>query len=228
MILILVRHGNTFSSGDKVVWVGKGEDLPLVKRGEEQASEVAEALRPLKFSISSLLTGPLMRAKGTAEIIREELSLKDREISIDPRLDEIDYGEWGGKSNDELLNMGFQKELEEWNSRGIYPHSAGWGVSEEELMERADSFLTELSGENLTGEVSNGGIHIAITSNGILRYFLRQIPSAYKSYADKGLLKVRTGAISVFRSSRDGESSRWEVLCWNVLPSDFDAQILEV
>ena len=31
--LLLVRHGNTFAPGDRVVWVGKGQDLPLVESG---------------------------------------------------------------------------------------------------------------------------------------------------------------------------------------------------
>ena len=37
MRLILSRHGNTFSPGEKAVWVGRRSDLPLVEEGRRQA-----------------------------------------------------------------------------------------------------------------------------------------------------------------------------------------------
>ena len=43
--LLLVRHGNTFSPGDRVSWVGRGEDLPLVESGRAQASALGATLR---------------------------------------------------------------------------------------------------------------------------------------------------------------------------------------
>ena len=43
--ILLARHGNTFGPGDRIVWVGAQEDLPLVEKGEEQARALGNALR---------------------------------------------------------------------------------------------------------------------------------------------------------------------------------------
>ena len=40
--MILSRHGNTFSPGDKIIRAGSGEDLSLVERGIEQAQLLAQ------------------------------------------------------------------------------------------------------------------------------------------------------------------------------------------
>ena len=51
MEFILARHGNTFNTGDKIVWVGRTEDFPLTQTGEEQAKKVAQFLQTKKITM---------------------------------------------------------------------------------------------------------------------------------------------------------------------------------
>ena len=44
MDILFARHGNTFGPGDKVVWVGRETDLPLVEKGLAQAEAAGQAL----------------------------------------------------------------------------------------------------------------------------------------------------------------------------------------
>ena len=59
--LLLVRHGNTFAPGDRIVWVGKGEDLPLVESGRAQAEALAAALHAAGWRPTAAVSGGLRR-----------------------------------------------------------------------------------------------------------------------------------------------------------------------
>ena len=44
MDILCARHGNTFAPGQRAVFVGAKEDLPLTEEGETQARDLAIAL----------------------------------------------------------------------------------------------------------------------------------------------------------------------------------------
>ena len=100
--ILLARHGNTFGPGDTPVWVGAKEDLPLVESGEAQARALGEALAEAGLTPSRIICGPLKRTRRAAGVVAELTGYSGSE-TIDERLKEIDYGSWGGKSNDCLL-----------------------------------------------------------------------------------------------------------------------------
>ena len=82
MKLILVRHGNTFSKGDKVVWVGARSDMPLVEKGVEQAKAVGEALKASGLEPSVIFCGPLKRTTETAQVALSTSGWNDIPIVI--------------------------------------------------------------------------------------------------------------------------------------------------
>jgi len=92
----LIRHGQTD-------WNLEGRyqgqsDIPLNSTGIKQARLVAEILRNEQFD--AVYSSDLLRALKTAEIITEyHDSLK---INTDPRLREVNQGEWEGLTRDAI------------------------------------------------------------------------------------------------------------------------------
>lgn len=208
MHMILSRHGNTFAPGDKVVWVGGSEDVPLVPKGEDQARALAGALNKARLMPVAVYCAPLRRTRGYAEIVLEELDI-DREPIVDERLLEIDYGAWAGLSSDEIVERFGEDELHAWQRRSVWPSSASWKPGEHEISARIEDFLNTVAGAHGDKEIV-----LVITSNGILRYFLKPIPGAFYNYLDNLNVKVSTGNICRLGYS-NGE---YKVVAWNKDP----------
>jgi len=176
--ILLARHGNTFGPGDKVVWVGAREDLPLVEKGEAQARALGEALAEAELTPTRIISGPLKRTRRAAELV-QELTGFGGEIEIDDRLREIDYGNWGGKSNDEIEAEFGLDALTEWDTHHRRPHGVDWSPSEDTLKANALAAMADAA----VGE----GFALVVTSNGILRYMHGALAG------DDANAKVKTG-----------------------------------
>ena len=103
--LILIRHGNTFEPEDKIVWAGARTDLPLAKKGLQQAEEMADLLMRENARIDKVLAGPLIRTRQHANIIASAIGY-GRAVEIDDALREIDYGDWEALSTEEIEALG--------------------------------------------------------------------------------------------------------------------------
>ncbi|MDE1900072.1 MAG: histidine phosphatase family protein [Alphaproteobacteria bacterium] len=203
--LILARHGNTFAPEDKPVWVGARTDLPLVDKGVAQARAIGEALRQAGLVPSVLSCGPLRRTRETAAIIMAITGFDAAALRIDDRLREIDYGAWEGKSTDEIIATGGDAELAGWNKNGIFPPSPGWSPDEAQLRANAAAILGEAT------RLSGAQTAMAISSNGILRFFAAQAVNA-AAFPDR---KVATGHVCVMEHGDDG----WHIRQWNAPPA---------
>jgi alpha-ribazole phosphatase len=93
--LILIRHGETDWNVEGR-WQGHA-DVPLNERGQAQALEVAASFAETR--IDAIYASDLKRTAETAEPLARSQGL---EIRIDPRLREIDQGEWQGLLIDEI------------------------------------------------------------------------------------------------------------------------------
>jgi broad specificity phosphatase PhoE len=199
-LLILARHGNTFGPGDRIVWVGAKEDLPLVKSGEAQAAGLGESLREHSILPSTILSGPLQRTRRAAEIIKA-ITASDTVVEIDTRLTEIDYGQWGGKSDDEITDLFGADAISDWRERHKRPENADWMPDAAALEANAMSVLNDLT--------SATGTALVITSNGILRYFHAAVGFA-------GDAKVKTGHVCAAQFNNNS----WTPLFWNLPPDE--------
>src|SRR5271165_5812273 len=208
MLLLLARHGNTFEAGEKAVWVGARTDLPLTEKGREQAGALATGLKPIKLLIKHVISGPLKRTREHAAIAAGQLGL-NASMGIDERLREIDYGAWEGKTSEEIETLGGGPELKSWNELGQWPRSPGWTPSPEAI---ADN-VTKLAQE-LTQDIAIGNAALLVTSNGILKFFLKLVPGAFDDMAAKGKLKVATGNCCALMHSQQG----WQVMFWDRNP----------
>ena len=184
MTLLFARHGNTFDPGDKVVWVGRETDLPLVAKGLAQAEQLAAAIERRGWRPDAIYCASLQRTRRTAEIVAERLGLAP---VVDGRLDELDYGSWAGRSNDEILaaDPSAAAAMEAWNKRDEWPEQAGWVSRKEPVMAALRSFAAE----RLAGQASP----LVVSSNGILRFLPRllltgELPASFK---------MRTGHLGV-------------------------------
>jgi probable phosphoglycerate mutase len=207
MLLLLARHGNTFEQGETAVWVGARTDLPLTAKGREQAAALGAGLDPLGQRIKRIVSGPLKRTREYAAIVARALNFKPP-VEIDERLREIDYGLWEGKSSEEIQALGGGAERAAWNERGAWPFSPGWSPPAETITANAAALAQELASTLPSGDAA-----LLVTSNGILKFFLKLVPGAFES-AEKGALKVPTGHCCALSC----EEGVWKVVFWNLPP----------
>lgn len=195
--VLLVRHGNTFAPGDKVVWVGARTDLPLVPSGIAQAETLAAKLKALNVTPDAVLAGPLQRTRQHAGI-----AMPHPIADIRPGLREIDYGRWEAKSTEEIGELGGAAALADWDKKFIWPEGPGWSPSKVEIDAAVRDILHGLT-QPLT---------MIVTSNGILRFFAQVAANA----PPPGALKVGTGNACLMEKSAAG----WMIRGWNLSPAD--------
>ena len=207
--IILARHGNTFAAGEVPVWVGANQDLALVESGRDQALAVAKELRHRDQIPVQIICGPLKRTHEFARIISSELSLPQVPL-VDHRLNEIDFGVWSGKTNEEISALYGHEILMNWDKRGMWPHHAGWVTQYPEFVAQVHDLVREI----IWSKSSDGPV-LFVTSNGRLRYFLSLVHSAFHERASNGTLKVKTGALSEL----NWNGKEFEIVNWNISPS---------
>jgi broad specificity phosphatase PhoE len=125
--LFLARHGDT-------PWTVSGQhtgrtDLALNDQGEQNARQLGERLRQNSFV--RVFTSPLERARKTCE-----LAGYGNSAEVDADLLEWDYGNFEGKTTDQILrvNPGWQ----------LYRDGCPNGESPEDVAARADRFITRI------------------------------------------------------------------------------------
>lgn len=164
MEIILVRHGE--SEANKAHVFG-APGTPLTPEGEEQAEALAQRLADLK--IDAVYTSTMKRAIDTATPLAGRLNKK---IITDKRLDEVSFGSWEGKPNDELAKITGKNS---WELLDSYDYDFNrWGGENAKQVElRVKSFLNDLKRQKykLVLIVCHGGIvrwlHFLITGEKI-------------------------------------------------------------
>ena len=148
--IILMRHGETPWTAQRR-YTGSS-DPSLSVRGRKQARALARYLK--KNGADVLYSSSLKRARETAAIIGRSLKKRPR---TDRRLNEISFGNWEGKTADELL-LRKDKRFLAW-CRGR-PVSAPGGESRRNFRRRVLQALREIQrrypGKKI-GIVSHGG-----------------------------------------------------------------------
>lgn len=142
--LCLVRHGQTD-------WNLEGRyhgqsDVPLNEHGRSQAQVLAHFLQGQPFT--AIYTSDLSRAKETAEIIAKVIQLP---VILEPRLREIDQGEWEGQ----LVETIKARYVELWNERIVDPTNVRppGGETVGEVAERVYTALDDIADIYPVGQV---------------------------------------------------------------------------
>jgi broad specificity phosphatase PhoE len=144
LMLYLCRHGDTEWSPYRRL-AGR-TDIPLVARGEHNARELGERLRPVHFD--AVRVSPLVRARRTAELA----GLAGAAI-VDERLLEMNFGHYEGQAVEEI-----RRERPGWT---YLRDGCPGGESPEDIGSRADSLLADVT--------SQGGTVALVAHSVILR-----------------------------------------------------------
>lgn len=122
-LLYYVRHGET-DYNVQARLQGR-RDVALNARGRAQAQECGGLLRDLfardrrEATDFAYVASPLLRARGTMELLRASLGLDPQSYAVDDRLMEISYGEWEGLTLPEIDSrmpgMLAERERDKWD-----------------------------------------------------------------------------------------------------------------
>ncbi|EMG35971.1 fructose-2,6-bisphosphatase [Desulfocurvibacter africanus PCS] len=94
-LFLLVRHGHADNVGKAIN--GRNAGVELTERGRREVRELAERLRGV--GLSAVLSSPLERARQTAAPLAEAVGVQ---VDVRQELNELNYGQWTGKSYAEL------------------------------------------------------------------------------------------------------------------------------
>ncbi|HEY6054466.1 MAG TPA: histidine phosphatase family protein [Gaiellaceae bacterium] len=149
--ILLVRHGETDWNRDRR-WQGHA-DPPLNEAGRRQSERLAETL--LADPPAAVYSSDLRRARETAEIVARRLDLP---VQTDPRLREVDVGEWSG------LTLAEVERLYPEGMRRREAGGTGWerGETYEAMGERVVAALQEIAAAH------DGGRVLVVTHGGAM------------------------------------------------------------
>ncbi|MCX6732761.1 MAG: histidine phosphatase family protein [Candidatus Roizmanbacteria bacterium] len=133
--LYLVRHGETDWNVTRTIQGQK--DIPLNAKGEGQAQELREILKPIHFD--AVFSSDLIRAKRTAEILTLERQLV---LETTNTLRERAFGIYEGKP----MDGAHEKLYELLEKYKAHPHFSEAQVeSNDQMVSRALTFIREIS-----------------------------------------------------------------------------------
>ncbi len=139
LTLVLTRHGLTDRSIPEQ-HLGQKIDISINDTGRRQADALRRRLAGTAFE--RVITSPLFRARETADIVAG----RGVEIEADPRLKEMDYGAWEGRTYAELdENDGPSRRA--WLERPDELRCPG-GESGDDVARRVAAFLDDLLDEH--------------------------------------------------------------------------------
>lgn len=150
MKLYIIRHGQTDWNVEGKIQ-GR-QDIPLNDMGRRQARALADGMK--SRPVASVYSSPQKRAMETAEAIAGPLGLTVKAV---PQLMEIGYGDWEGRSAEDILTT--DRELYEswWQHPATVAPSGGETLNQvdERCRQAWDMIRSGMKGD--TAVVAHGG-----------------------------------------------------------------------
>jgi len=145
LTLLLIRHGETAWNAESRF---RGQtDIALSPRGRRQAEALARGLPP-SFAIAHIYSSPLPRCLETARPLATALGLA---VVAEPRLIDLDYGEWQGRPIAEVAEQ-FPQEHAAWLAGDLsfrFPGGEPVGAPVERLRSFLDDVIERHQGETV-------------------------------------------------------------------------------
>jgi len=185
--ILLVRHAAHVELGR--ILSGRRRDVALSREGLEQATIVADLLGV--ESIAAVYSSPRERAYYTA---REIADRHEQKVRVADTVDEIDFGDWSGRSFSELAD---DPEWRHWNEARATARAPS-GEAMGEACERAVGALEEMAREHADGT-------IAIVSHCDI---IRGIIAHYLGLSLDNILRFDIAPASVSRLALEGSGGR--------------------
>ncbi len=202
-ILIIARHGNTFTKDQTPTRVGGRTDLPLVETGRAQAKKLGAWLKDNNFIPEITYCSNLQRTKETAEIALQELQYPQPAFPLEI-FNEIDYGPDENLTEDKVIERIGADAIQKWDEHAIVPD--GWQFNPDECIQNWKSFAKHILDDDQD-------TILVVTSNGIAR-FAPHLTDDFESFKKQHSMKLSTGALGLLKY----EDNKWHVVAWNVKP----------
>ncbi len=168
----VMRHGEAESNATNTVSSRVENPTHLTEKGRKQVEETAESLKGEKFDM--VFASDFVRTKETVEIMAEKFKISPDKIIFDPRLREINTGEYDGKSV-EAYHRQFADFMERFTKR------PPGGENIHDVRKRAMDFLFE------TDKKMEGKNILIVTHE----YVLWMLDTTTKGLSDKETYEVR-------------------------------------
>lgn len=186
----LLRHGETAYNADGNRYCGR-TDICLTDKGLKQAETVFNQLKGTK--IDAVYSSPLQRARNTAEIAAGGAA-----VVTDPRLIEVDFGNWEGKTKEEFIAEN-PSLWQAWVADPQISRAGGTGETGGEVVERVDEFYNDMLQRHVNGTI------LVVGHNGINRlYMASKLGMELKNYRR---IVQENSSITLFELDDQGEFS---------------------
>jgi ribonuclease H / adenosylcobalamin/alpha-ribazole phosphatase len=129
--VIMLRHGVTKHTLNKVFSGSGGDDPGLTDLGREQAKRAAARLAK-RGPIDAIVSSPLRRTRETADVLANELGL---DVELEPGFAEMGFGEWDGLAFFDIMKR-WPDDMRSWlDSPDVAPPG---GESFDTVLKRVD------------------------------------------------------------------------------------------
>jgi probable phosphomutase (TIGR03848 family) len=149
-LLLLIRHGLTDATGNRLYGTSPG--VHLSGEGREQAELLADRLSPIR--LGAVYSSPLERCIETAEAITKGRGL---EVEVLPDLEEVEYGEWTGRSFKAVRRTELWRRLHDIPSSVRFPGGQTLGEVRERGV-RAVELIASRNPRKTIAAVSHGDV----------------------------------------------------------------------
>jgi broad specificity phosphatase PhoE len=200
--LVIVRHGNTFETGEPPRRIGARTDLPLTAAGVAQAEALARHFAANGIAFDRVLSGELKRTRQTAEAIAD-----GQPIETAPFLTEIDHGPDEGQPEASVIDRIGNDAITLWETEWVAPE--GWEVGAQWRLLAWREFVERVA------EELPGGTILLVTSNGAARFALAAL--GLKPGENRAGVKFRTGSYGVLEV---GSGADFRLLGWDTRPGE--------
>ncbi|QGK70017.1 MSMEG_4193 family putative phosphomutase [Allosaccharopolyspora coralli] len=163
--LILLRHARSTANGSGTL-AGRSPGVGLDDSGRAQAAGLAERLGALP--VAEFVVSPLQRC---AETVSEVAASRGLTPVVEPRLTEVDYGDWTGRAVKELTEESLWKVVQQHPSAAVFPGGEGLAQVQARAVAAVrehDARITEQHGPNaLWVACSHGDVIKSIVADAV-------------------------------------------------------------
>ncbi|MCR6109855.1 histidine phosphatase family protein [Bacillus sp. A301a_S52] len=160
--LYLIRHGVTQWNVEKR-YLGHS-DMPLLHDALENLQKLKEIVARLDAPL--LISSDLVRCRETMDYL-----LPHRHYIVEPRLREFNFGDWEGKTYNELKDVtAYRQWIDNWEKESV-----PGGESGQAFKRRVDSWLTEELPTLVVDKCWRIGAKssVIVTHGGVIRYIIQ-------------------------------------------------------
>jgi 2,3-bisphosphoglycerate-dependent phosphoglycerate mutase len=155
--LLLIRHGRTEANATGIL-AGRTPGVVLDEVGKAATESLARRLADVK--VAQVVASPLERTRETASILFKD----DKNVALEDRFLECDYGDWQGAKLSELAVHELWPIVQQRPDEMIFPN----GESMNDMSARASTAAREWDAK-LTGDHGDKVVWVAVSHGDIIK-----------------------------------------------------------